>query len=72
MTLDHDYGYYFSLISSHIKERGNKKRRMNGKNRNQKSCISAHSEIITYYCQLDFQIAFDKNTTFRFIVHSLY
>ena len=42
MTLDHDFGYSFLLFSSLLK-RGKKKRRINSKNGDQKSCLSARS-----------------------------
>ena len=43
MTFDHNFGYSFPLFSSLLKKRGNKKRRMNRKIRDQKSCLSARS-----------------------------
>ena len=39
MTFDHDFGYSFPLFSSLLKKRGMKKRRMNMKNRDKKSCL---------------------------------
>ena len=44
MTFDHDYGCSFPLFSSVLKK-GKKKRRMNNKKFDQKSCLSARSNI---------------------------
>ena len=33
MTFDHDFGYSLALLSSLLKKRGKKKRRINSKNR---------------------------------------
>ena len=43
ITFDHDFGYSFPLFSSLLKKRGKNKRRINSKNRDQKSCLSAPS-----------------------------
>ena len=43
MTFDLVFGYSFSLFSYLIK-RGKKKRSMNSKNRDQKSCLAARSD----------------------------
>ena len=43
MTFGHDFGYSFPVFSSLLKKRGKKKRRMNIKNRDQKTCLSARS-----------------------------
>ena len=44
MTFDHDFGYYCPLFSSLLKK-GKKKRRMNTKNHDKKSCLLARSTI---------------------------
>ena len=46
MTFDHNFGCSLPLLSSLLKKRGEKKRRMNSKNRDQKSCISARSFVV--------------------------
>jgi len=43
MAFDHDFGFYFSPFLIPFKKRWKKKRRMNSKNRDKKSCISARS-----------------------------
>ena len=41
--LNHGFGYHFLLSSSLLKKRGKKKRKMNSKNRDFKSCLSTRS-----------------------------
>ena len=48
MTFDHDFCYSFPLFSPLLKKRGKKKRRMNSKNRGQKSCLSARSTSLEF------------------------
>ena len=40
MTFDHDFGYSYPLFTSLLKNREKKKRKMNSKKRDQKSCLS--------------------------------
>ena len=51
MTFDHDFGYSFTLVSYLLKKEGRRKERMNSKNRDQKSCLSARSASID--CLMD-------------------
>ena len=51
MTFDLDFGYSFPLFSSLLKKRGKKKRRMNDKNRDQKSYLSAR--YLLWYEQIN-------------------
>ena len=44
MTLDHDFGYSIPVFSFLLKKIEKKKRRMNNKNYDQKSCLSARSK----------------------------
>ena len=43
MNVVYDFGCSYPLFSSLLKKRGKKKRRMNSRNRDQKSCLSARS-----------------------------
>ena len=49
MTFDHDFSYSFHLFSYLRKKRGKKKRRMDSKNRDQKSCLSTHACLRSVY-----------------------
>ena len=51
MAFDQDFIYSLSLFSFILKKRGKKKRRMNNKNCDQKSCFSARSYIIKSFLE---------------------
>ena len=43
IIFDHDFGYYFSLLSSVLKKEGRRKEESISTNRDQRSCLSAPS-----------------------------
>ena len=55
----HDFGYSFSLFLFPTKKRGKKRKRMKSKNRDQKSCLSARSQL---KCALNFRLIYNNKS----------